>query len=87
MNINLRYPSITAASEREQLAQVKSYLIQLVDDLNYALSTLNKVEAPKQTNTSEAQNGKRSYVLTEDDKKEIVQAVLDALAETPDEEE
>lgn len=37
MSTNLRYPNITAASEREQIAQIKNYLYQLVDQLNYAL--------------------------------------------------
>lgn len=37
MSINLRYPNITGLSEREQLSQMKSYLHQLVEQLNYAL--------------------------------------------------
>ena len=37
MSVNIRYPNITSSSEREQIAQIKSYLIQLVDQLNYAL--------------------------------------------------
>ena len=40
MSVNIRYPNITAASEREQLAQLKSYLHQLVDQLNYALPSM-----------------------------------------------
>lgn len=38
--MNIRLPNITAASEREQLMQVKSYLHQLVQELNWALSTI-----------------------------------------------
>lgn len=38
--INIRLPNITASSEREQLIQVKSYLHQLVSELNWALSTI-----------------------------------------------
>lgn len=37
---NIRLPNITAATEREQLMQVKSYLHQLVQELNWALSTI-----------------------------------------------
>lgn len=37
---NIRLPNITATTEREQLMQVKSYLHQLVQDLNWALSTV-----------------------------------------------
>jgi hypothetical protein len=35
--MNLRYPNITALSEKEQLVQIKSFLHQLVDQLNYAM--------------------------------------------------
>lgn len=37
---NLRLPNITASSQTEQLQQIKSYLYQLVQELNWALSTL-----------------------------------------------
>ena len=36
---NFRYPNITGVSDREQLAQVRSYLHQLVDQLNNAAIT------------------------------------------------
>ena len=39
MSVNLRYPSITGSTEKEQLTQIKSYLHQLVEQLNYALPT------------------------------------------------
>ena len=38
--INIRLPNITAATEKEQLLQVKSYLHQLVGELNWALSSI-----------------------------------------------
>lgn len=37
---NIRLPNITGATEREQLLQVKSYLHQLAQELNWALSNL-----------------------------------------------
>ena len=68
MSINIRYPNITALSEKEQLAQVKSYLHQLVDQLNYALPTIGTGEAEKQTESTQAssktygvQGGEVSY--------------------------
>lgn len=48
---DLRYPNITGSTDKEQLSQVKSYLHQLVDQLNWALST---VEASQSGNTSAA---------------------------------
>ena len=41
MSVNLRYPNITAGTEREQLSQIKSFLHQLVDQLNYALPSMD----------------------------------------------
>ena len=38
--INIRLPNITATTEREQLIQVKSYLHQLVSELNWALTSV-----------------------------------------------
>ena len=38
--INIRLPNITAGTEREQLIQVKSYLHQLAQELNWALQTI-----------------------------------------------
>lgn len=40
MSMNIRFPNITARTEAEQLAQIKSYLHQLAEQLNWALSTL-----------------------------------------------
>ena len=38
--IDLRYPNITGRTEAEQMVQVKSYLHQLVEQLNWALSNI-----------------------------------------------
>lgn len=40
MAYEFRYPNITGATEREQLSQVKSYLYQLVEQLQFALTTV-----------------------------------------------
>ena len=51
MSIDLRYPNITGKTEAEQMAQVRSYLHQLVEQLNWALNT---AEAYQSGNTSAA---------------------------------
>ncbi|MGM9550232.1 MAG: hypothetical protein ACI3V5_10385 [Faecousia sp.] len=38
--MNIRYPNITGKTPEEQLSQMRSYLHQLVDQLNWALSVL-----------------------------------------------
>lgn len=40
MSIEIRLPNITGDSAAAQLAQIKSYLYQMVGQLNYALSTM-----------------------------------------------
>lgn len=47
--IDLRYPNITGKTEAEQMVQVRSYLHQLVEQLNWAL---NAAESYQSGNTS-----------------------------------
>ena len=43
MATDIRLPVITSGSDHQQLAQVKSYLYQLVEHLNYALTQVDRV--------------------------------------------
>lgn len=62
MSMNIRYPNITPGSEKEQIAQIKSYLHQLVDQLNYALPSAGTGEGASQAPTTfEVQGGEMSY--------------------------
>ena len=61
MRVELRYPNITAPTEREQLIQFKSYLYQLVGDLQYALNNIDTssgyvVESQKSTSQAPSVN-------------------------------
>jgi len=49
MNVTIRHPHITSKTEEGQLRQIRSYLYQLVEELNWALTTLNDItdEKPK----------------------------------------
>ena len=40
MSINIRLPNITAQNDAGKLAQVQSYMYQLVEQLNWALNTI-----------------------------------------------
>ena len=40
----IRYPSITGTSHQQQLPEIKNYLYQLADQLNYILTRLEKGE-------------------------------------------
>ena len=54
MSYKLKLPNITATNEKEQLAQMKNYLYQLVGDIQYALNDLEK--AASNTKQTEEQN-------------------------------
>lgn len=59
MSVNIRYPNITALTEKEQITQIKSYLHQLVEQLNYALPNIGSGSSSAQT--AEVQGEQLSY--------------------------
>ena len=66
MSENIRYPNITGSTEKEQLTQIRGYLYQLVEHLNYILPTLGTADAkqqnqPETTGTVEVQGSNVSY--------------------------
>ena len=58
MELKLRYPNITGTNEREQIEQIKRYLFQLVDELQFAdngtLSTSGAITSRQQRRSSES---------------------------------
>lgn len=49
-------PNITGATEKEQLAQMKTYLYQLVGDVQFALNDLEKKAVSNTKQTEETTN-------------------------------
>ena len=60
MGIDLRFPNITGTTPAEQMAQMQSYMHQLVQQLNWALNTVD-----------EAQSGNTSNVVINDSSGDI----------------
>lgn len=52
MAIELRLPNITGVTEKEQLLQIKSYLYQLSQELQYAFETVNKTSGTSESTPS-----------------------------------
>lgn len=75
--MNIRYPNITAGSEREQIAQIRSWLHQLVDQLNYAPAEGGTSAAASGQNTEQAYHELRAMILREIQK---LQAAFETLA-------
>ena len=69
MTIDLRYPNITGKTDAEQVGQMRSYLHQLVDQLNWALNAVESYQggnasAPvvyKQDNSSAPQDAESTF--------------------------
>ena len=76
MRANFRYPHITGASTDVQLTQIKSYLYQLVEQLNNELPALSSGDGSTQ-NFEEAYYELRSMIVTEI---EEVKNLLDQLS-------
>lgn len=51
MSFDFRYPKITGLSEKEQLTQLKSYMHQLVDQLNWAFNSIDTSSGNGSTST------------------------------------
>lgn len=60
MSIDIRFPNINAQTTEGQMAQMQSYMHQLVEQLNWALNTV-----------SNAQSGNTSNVVTDKPSKDI----------------
>lgn len=72
MGYDLRFPMITGATEKEQLTQIKSYLHQLVEQLQWSLNNIDNVQIQYiQTPTKSASSKKTDEKGT--------QATFDAL--------
>ena len=54
MSYNIKYPNINGATESEKLEQIKRYLFQLADDLNWVLNDIQR----DQTNENKEGNVK-----------------------------
>lgn len=55
MSINIRLPNITAQNDTGKLEQVQSYMYQLVEQLNWALNTIETVGAGTESPTVKLQ--------------------------------
>lgn len=65
MSINLRFPNITGVTEKEQLAQIKSYLYQLVQELNWVLTNMESGAASEPAGKQPAMEGLSEEVFNE----------------------
>jgi hypothetical protein len=55
--MELRLPNITGATEREQLSQIRSYLYQLVDQLQFTISKIEETQIAQEEKIKELTKG------------------------------
>lgn len=86
--VDIRLPKITGADEREQLKQVKSYLYQLAEQLQFALNDINTsssqgyAQTPQVIRTSSVAsqgNAQQPLVIASEDDSIDAQATFDAV--------
>lgn len=67
--INIRFPNINGSTERVQLEQIKRYLFQFAEDLNYAVNTIennqNTISEQVSLNNSSSANATTPEALNE----------------------
>lgn len=79
MSVNLRFPNITANTEAGQLQQIQSYMHQLVEQLNWALSNVDGeitrvVQTATASNSSSSSNGADAIATFNDIKALIIKS-------------
>ncbi len=73
MSVDIKYPKISSTTERGQFEQIRSYLYQLVDQLNYALNAIGGEE------TTVLQQGSKATAAEESKKAEATFNSIKAL--------
>ena len=76
MGLNLRLPNITGTTEKEQLAQIKSYLYQFAQQLQWAMNT---IETPSVSQQVVNQTSQKVIVQTKEEDAEATFSSLKAL--------
>ena len=81
MSIDIRFPNITASTEEGKLQQMQSYMIQLVQQLNWALNT---VESAQSGNTSAPVVYKQSQPSTSQEAEETFNSIKALIIKSAD---
>lgn len=76
MSVNLRFPNITATTEAGQLQQIQSYMHQLVEQLNWALTSvdgeISKVVQTTTASSSSSSSNSADAIATFNDIKALI---------------
>ena len=82
MSIDIRFPNIDSTTEAGQLRQMKSYLYQLVEQLNFALSS---IETSAGSNTSNAVlSAKTNKPLSQEESQSTFNAIKGLIIKSAD---
>jgi hypothetical protein len=81
MGVDIRLPNITATSADGQMTQMKSYLHQLVQQLNFALNTVNEAQAG---NTSSVVMSKQSEDISPEEAVDTFNSIKSLIIKSAD---
>lgn len=81
MSINIRLPNITAANEQGKLAQMQSYMYQLVGQLNWALNNIEAASSGTQLATVRVQ---QSETISSKDAEDIFNSIKALIIKSAD---
>ena len=81
MNIDIRFPNINAQTTEGQVAQMQSYMRQLVEQLNWALSTIDDAQSG---NTSNIVTDKQSEDIPHKESNDIFNSIKALIIESAD---
>lgn len=80
MSFDIRYPKITATTEKGQLEQIRTYLFQLVDNLKWALNAIDTGNTDLQQNSNQPSQNK----VNEDDPKATFNSIKALIIKSAD---
>lgn len=81
MNVNIRFPSITASTEEGKIQQMQSYMHQLVEQLNWALNT---IETAQSGSTSPAVRYQQSEAVSQKEAEDTFNSIKSLIIKSAD---
>lgn len=84
MSFDIRLPNINATTEAEQIAQIRSYLYQFAEQLQWALNTVSTNEGGSGTSEVKYEGGKSSSSTVEDGAKNTFSEIKSLIIKSAD---
>lgn len=84
MSVNIRFPSITATTEAGKLQQMQSYMHQLVEQLNWALNTVEAAQSGSATAPVVIQQNSASQAISQKEAEDTFNSIKGLIIKSAD---